>query len=252
MSYIEIVVPGEFADTTGLLEVPDLTSGLLLDFDADTITGISDGDPISSWTSKGANTLTLSATAGETTKPLFREAEINGHAALEFGGTNSIQGGSGVTIFASSTPSTQVVIYRPTGEDTSEKRLTAGVGSGGYRVVGDKEGRPYLRTSATGSGSTSNWYLDGDVDTWRVVVGRWSPTTASLFTSFSNAVDTETVDEAPLTGITIGTTGGGNSGFTGLITRAMYFERALTDVEVRALIDVLVVRYAIDLEEEGS
>jgi hypothetical protein len=66
--------------------VPTQITGLRLWLTGDTITGLVDGDPVSTWTDQ--STAAINATATSTTRPIYKTSILNGKAIVRFDGSN--------------------------------------------------------------------------------------------------------------------------------------------------------------------
>lgn len=101
--------------------VPTDVGGLVLWLRADTITGLSDGDPVSTWLDESGNG--TDATSSSALRPTYQTSEINGLPVVRFDGTDdriSWSAISGRSFF---------VVYRPAGTQPAGSALWGHAGS---------------------------------------------------------------------------------------------------------------------------
>jgi hypothetical protein len=90
---------------------PASLSSLRAWFDADALTGLADGDAMSSWSDSSGNANNVSNTQ-TTTKPTYETNELNGKSVVRFYASSGFLGQS--TIYAAATPSMQVIVVAKT------------------------------------------------------------------------------------------------------------------------------------------
>jgi hypothetical protein len=88
---------------------PPVTAGLQLWYEANSLTG-TDGSPVTRWTDLSGNARDLTSFDSAST-PTMRRNAVNGRAALEFNGSNSLMKTYGST-FTISQPDTFFIVYR--------------------------------------------------------------------------------------------------------------------------------------------
>jgi hypothetical protein len=119
--------------------VPDSISGLQVWLKADAITGLSDGDPVSTW--EDSSTANHDATQALTVRPVYKTAILNGKAVVRFDGVNDrMDLGNLSAVFPSA--ATLFVVY--TANTDTE-----------YGVYCSESNNGFWRESSTGNGYIS-------------------------------------------------------------------------------------------------
>ena len=159
------------------------SAGATLALDSRFITGLSDGDPVSTWTDRSASA--NNATGSGTARPTFETNEQGGQPALRFDGVNDAME-CGSSVFTGTQSRFIVVVYK-----------TNSTGTFNDAIAGQSQPPPNSGASAAGSwfvvqartrGVTGDPYIAGySADTqnfrstpdnlWKIGTGDWDGTT---------------------------------------------------------------------------
>lgn len=249
MAYIDIRTPQKFTNPANLIRIPDLNTGLLVDYDADTITG-NTGTEVTSWEpAAGSLALPLDALPpnGNATYPTLVDGTAGGHKAVKFDGQHNLRGNSGVEILASGAPATVLLVVKDN-DTTAVGRYLAGFNTAtDFRNVRISSGK-FTAGAGTSTSGTSSAQLAEDmpVGQWGVYVVRWGDGRVKIDSSTGGTADVPGTP-GPLTGLSLGAT------YTATayelaraeIARLQIFNRALEDHDVAALLSLMRSRYGL-------
>lgn len=224
--------------------VADMTTGMIFDFDADTITGVADGAQPTSWTSSGGSAGALSLVQAATgARPALALNQVNGHAVVRFNAATATRLVSTATPTIVGTGATYVYVIKRTGSGT---RLVGGGGSANYHTLydaGSASGVQFAVETVAATGNTLTYQVS-ILNRWvliiaiaagsasKMVIGNEATVTGTLFTT--NAI-----------GVAVGGSGGGTGYLTGDLTKYQAFDHAFTDAEVAAKKAFMNSRYAL-------
>lgn len=159
--FLEFFAGGPEIFSRAAFSPPDI-AGLQLWLKAYEITGLSDGDPVTTWEdSHTSNNDFTQATAAK--KPTYQTNEINGLAVVRFDGTDDILTAAN---FLSATAGTVFAVVRLTSAITYDKYIIgsadeAGAGSSYWGLSpADAAGFPFSKIQTRISGGTAN-VIDG-------------------------------------------------------------------------------------------
>jgi hypothetical protein len=160
------------ADAAAVLWAPDSLSDLVAWYKADAITGLSDDDPVSTWTDSSASG--WNASESTTHRPTYKTNILNSKPIVRFSGTNNLSLGSvdmarnvaGVTVYSvvskdNTSGSKWVLFCSGTGASTARVALQSGSSTWtGVRRLSSDTAR--LATAATNIPATT-WTVFGAV-----------------------------------------------------------------------------------------
>lgn len=250
MSYSEIVVPGgAFGSTVGMREIPDVESGLILDYDPDVLVGtVANGSAITSLPSKGSNKLALDTQVSTYTKPVLTHGAVNGHAALTFNGANSLRTATSPVILSEGEPSVFAVVFRITALTDSRLISASEVGASPYNYRGIDLGvSGSFRVQNNIAGVAVNTPSKAiSLDTWVVAIAHFQGTALKSVNSL-DTIERSATMAAPARhlGLTIGINSSASLRMNGQVARVLCFNRALSGTDTNALLDILCTRYGI-------
>ena len=221
---------------------PDELGSLVGWWDADAITGLSDTDPVSTWSDQSSSGYDASSSGSD--RPTYRTGVLNSKPIVRFSGSNHLNLGStdlfrnvgGGTVYAvvrdSATTTRGTILHINTGTGTGTRAVIESGGSGGaskYEVGGRRlDGDTYAR--ALGSTVTGAWEMLG---------GLWNYASASLSMYLNGSIDATnaTFQTSGLTSNTSPTangtnlgasTTGNNNGFNGDLAEVIVLNAALS------------------------
>lgn len=251
MAYIEIRTPQKFTNPEGLIALPDLTSGLLLDLDADTLTG-DHGAEVSRWEAGGSYGAVLGTIAGSGygfTHPTLETNGPNGHQSVAFNGEQSIASGWGDPVMlAPNQPATAVVVYADRGSDRDGGRILSGQNpTEDYRNI-RHYGRQFATRFRYGTSPESSAALPSDLvdGEWGVYVVRWGEGVGRVDASTGESA-TATGDVGSINGVFVGSTSGGQQTLKGSVARIQVFDREFSDTDTAAMLSHMGIRYGIPI-----
>lgn len=247
MSFIEIRTPQKFTNPEGLILVPDLSSNLLVDLDADTIQG-SHGSTISRWEAGGELGIVLDTPIPYTDAnqmPTLGKNGAGGRNYVQFTSSNSLYAASRTPIAGEDEPITVAFVLR---DDSS---VTTGRILGGHDPVPNYRNIQMLGNKVAVGGSVSG---QGElravlpsvapVGEWGAYVARSGNGKLSIMSSFGGSVEIDALS-GPLTGLVMGTNFGGNAPLTGSIACLRIYGREMTDAESKILLQNISDSYSI-------
>lgn len=225
------------------IQIPDITTGLLLDYNADTLGAI--GASVTAWAS-AAGSLGAAAdlTVSSTSKPTV-VAGPNGHKAVQATAASSQYLRTALFGSPIGLPLTQTIVVRP--DSTSTGALISGNFTSSSAFAGIRRNSTGYDAGAGASGELANG-SSADTTGFHVVTirhgasallrvdkseafgatGQAAPTLANLprVTLFANSAATSTF-------------------FSGAVARMLMFNRALTDADIASLHATLGAQYAV-------
>lgn len=223
--------------------IPDITTGLLLDYDADSLGAI--GSSVSLWASSaGSMGAAANLTVSSSSKPVV-VAGANGHKAVRFAAASSQYLRTALFGTAIGLPLTQVVVMRPSATST------ASIISGNYTSSSSFIG--IRRVSAgyeMGAGASSELVNGSMPDTtgFHVITGRHGPSALlRVDTVLAQGVTGQAAPAlANLPRITVGANSAANDQFLSAdIAKILVYARALTTLDIASLHATLGATYGI-------
>lgn len=142
-------------------------AGALLVYDARHLTGLADGDAVSTWPSRGTSANDLTQTS--TQRPLYKVGIQGGQPVVRFDGSNDVLSSTSTI----ATPATFCIIsvFKASNGGTTYTRGALFTDAGQIEMLGSinatiwVNGNGSYTTNASGKNLTSNWAADS---TWRV------------------------------------------------------------------------------------
>lgn len=241
MAFIETRVPQPFTNRDGLIALPDLSKGLVIDLDADTVAGTT----VSAWQSTGSNTITLNTLPSSGMSfPTIPATTYNGHKVVQFSGNHGIRASDISTILPVGAAGSAVIAaqWEPGGSNGS--LISTGGPSPEYRGARFYEG--FFTSGVSTSAGGGNVSLPTTSPGWsfHAYVVRWDADGTKLDSTLGVATHSPLVAGA-LNGLTVGSSRIGGDPFTGKIGKIQIYDRALTDTEVDAALFSMSQRYVI-------
>lgn len=222
----------------------DLTTGMLWDFDGDTLTAQGNGVKASSWTSQGGSLGALAvsqATAGN--QPTVVTSAVGGHTALRFlssASTRLLSSGTTAPV-VTGTSASYVYVIKRTGAST---RLIGGINSANYHTLFDSaavNGISFGIEALSGSVLT---YTTSILDRWIIIIVSAAGASSKMVIG-NEATITGTLNTSNGVGVAIGGSGSGSGYGTFDLTKYRAYDHALTDTEITQLKTFLNSRYAL-------
>lgn len=243
MAFIETRVPQPFTNRDGLITLPDLSKGLLIDLDADTVAGTT----VSAWQSTGSNPITLNTLPSSTMNhPTIPGTRVNGHKVVQFSGNHGLRASDTSTILPVGAAGSAVIAaqWEPGGNNGS--LISTGAPSPEYRGVRFFNG--YFTSGVSTSAGSGNVSLPTTSPGWsfHAYVVRWDEDGTKLDSTRGVSAHSPLVAGA-LNGLTVGSSRVGGDPFAGKIGKIQIYDRALTDTEVNAALFSMSQRYAISV-----
>jgi lysophospholipase L1-like esterase len=230
------------AVTSGGGGTSDLTSGLIFDFDADSVSG-TDGSLVPSWSSTTGSAGTLAATQSTTAnQPTLVASAINGHKAIRFtaSATTRLLTSNTAPVIAGTSVSYVYVIKR-TGAST---RLIGGVNSSGYHTLADPNGVNGLTFGIEALSGNVLTYTVSVLNRWIIVIVSAAGASSKMVIG-NEATVTGTLNTSSATGVSMGGSGSGSGYGTFDLSRYRAYDHALTDTEIATLKANFNSRYAL-------
>jgi|GEM_PF-7074092 len=232
-----------FPSSRPIISVPDITTGLLLHYSADSLGAV--GSSVSAWAStEGSLGAAADLTGGSSSKPVV-VAGPNGHKAVRFDAASSQYLRSALFGTPLGLPLTQVVVMRPTA--TSTAAVISGHFSSSSSFIGIRRISSGYDAGAGATGELVNG-SSSDTSSFHVVTARHG----------SNALlRVDTVESAGATGqasptlatlprVTIGANSAANGQFlSGDIVDVRMYARALTNADIASLHATLGAVYGL-------
>lgn len=243
MAFIETRVPQPFTNQEGLIALPDLSKGLLIDLDADTVAGTT----VSAWQSTGSNPIALNTLASSTMNyPTIPGTLVNGHQVVQFSGNHGLRASDTSTILPVGAAGSAVIAaqWEPGGSDGS--LISTGASSPEYRGARFYEG--FFTSGVSTSAGGGNVSLPTASPGWsfHAYVVRWDADGTKLDSTLGVSAHSPLVAGA-LNGLTVGSSRVGGDPFTGKIGKIQVYDRALTDTEVNVALFSMSQRYGISV-----
>lgn len=229
---------------------PSDITGLAGWWKADAITGLVDGDPVTSWpdSSAGARNMTQATSAK---KPIYKTAIANGQPVVRFDGVDDLLLTASVVTATTTNVTLVLVVKQSSTTGTSCTPLqngNGGIGGGGYGIAVDSDTnkKGMLRGGVAWDNSTTN-----EDTSWDVLVLSRGATNWRLWSKGTLlAPDPLTVGNpnVPATQTLMGihdAAGGGNKYLNGDIAEALIYSAAISDADRDALETHLGAKYGI-------
>ena len=225
-----------------------VTSGLVMDLDADTITGVSDGAPISTWSDQsGAGNDATQGTADNQPVYIASNPEYAGHATVRFDGTNDWMTLPSTTCNVGSFTMFAVANYAII-EESHNMYICAGQDGGG-------NDRIRFQLDTTDLPDADAWFE------WRAGSSSWKGITYTPADTLIHVFGETSAVEGFLDGVSVGTSantstenptafniGSYNRGqkdfFAGDLAQLVIYNRVLTPGEIAAVSDYLETKWS--------
>jgi len=223
--------------------VPPVTSGLALQYDADSIKQ-ADGSLVTSWSDGSGNGRDLSAALGAA--PTLHKAALNGHAAVEFDGLNSLMKTYNST-FTIAQPDTFFVVYRSADPASTTTRgfVFDSMDSSQRQVFGREDGdamRMYANIDLDATGVT---FPFANYELWS---GVFNGTGSTMYENGGQILSGNT-GAGSLAGFTLGgLNAGGTLGYDrghSYIAEVLVYSRALSTTELQSVTDWANQRFQV-------
>lgn len=214
---------------------PSTITGLKLWLKADTITGKSDGDPVSAWNDSSGNAYNMLASG--LNPPNYRANIVNGKPIVRFVAAlqNTMVGGSSTGI---SQPNTYFVVAKPVATLTNKFVVTSGVQSLGI----NSDNSVFL---FSGSGIVNAGVLDHTL-AFHVFTLVFNSSTSSLYRDGTSLGTGNPGGNAVGTiGIMSDTAGGGSNFYGGDMAELLLYNSALSTTDRQNVENYLKAKYAI-------
>lgn len=221
----------------------DYSTNLELWLKADAISGLSDGNPIGTWSDSSG--LGANATASSTQRPTYKTGVLNGMPVARFGGSQFMT--SGAPSYGAA--QTIVAVVKSTNLGATNTIRGGGGGTGGLQFRIEAASNPsYLRfvkesIADIGSGSTTI-----AASTWHVVTGTWDDaanTYAFTIDGVAAGSGSSAVNLTLFTSTTIGAANSGGEAFVGDIAEMAAWSRVLNSTELSAVTSGLASKWGL-------
>lgn len=238
MAFINVKVPQPFTDTTNLLQIADISQGMIADWDADSL----GSGTVSSWASSVAGGQALASPISGSTAPTVGNGP-NGHKAVTFNGSQSISGSS--PLLPNGMPGTIIVVAKNDLADNTARLVSSSVDDAGFFYTRFRLSGLQANASRV-SGQTTAY------TTSRAAAGQWV-IGVFRFSSLGVKVDSSLGDKASASGTVpnfsgypiLGMSNSGSETLTGAIARVMVYDRELSDASVDSVMDALRDTYGL-------
>ena len=226
---LQTLFPGGPKPVTSRLWLPSDLAGLVFWVKADAITGLSDGDPISTWTDlSGAG---HNVTAAGAQRPTYKTAILNGLPVARFNGSNNLRSAA----FAHSQPYTVFAAGNETGAGLSY--FVDDLVGGGHIVGG---------LNATTFGVNAGAWITPTVSNMAnsaVMGGVFNG--ASSTASYQGTATAGNAGANNASGVSLGNSGGSSAPITGDMAEAMMYSAALSDANRQKLEGYLAWKWGL-------
>lgn len=238
-----------FVSLGNALAALPVTSGLVMHLEADSITGVSDGEPIATWSDEsGAGNDATQTNAAE--QPVYVAANpgFKGHATVRFDGTDDYMELPSTTCNVGSF--TMFAVAKYDHMDNNQYIVAAQDGGGDDRMRFQLDtligGEPPQFLWRAGSSAWKDIITDADLDVH--VFGETSDVEGFLDgVSINTSPNTST--ESP-TAFNIGSYNRGEKDFfSGELAESIVFNRVLTSTEITDMSDYLALKYVRAVED---
>ena len=238
MAFINVKVPQPFTDTTNLLQIADISQGMIADWDADSL----GSGAVSSWASSVSGGQVLASPISGSTAPIVGNGP-NGHKAVTFNGSQSISGSS--PLLPNGMPGTIIVVAKSDLADNTARLVSSSVDDAGYLYTRFRRSGLQATSALTGEQTSAFTTTKASAGQWVVGVFR--------FSSLGVKVDSSLGDKASASGTVpnfsgypiLGMSNSGSETLTGAIARVMVYDRELSDSSVASLMDAMRDTYGI-------
>lgn len=208
-------------------------------WDASTITGVADLQPVSAWSDSSPNG--YNATANGSTYPALYASHINGNNSVRFSGSNSFSSllTSSVNVF------TAFMVAAPATMSGNRNILGAST-NGGMEFRYNNTSRQLVVRAVLASASTSAEYAITQ-NQYEILNSSWNASSQSIHVNGNLAIQS---NYSP--NITAGRTtliGGGTSGMNGYIAEILIYHRVLSNEERATVNSYLSDKYGITVAD---
>ena len=189
----------------------------------------SDGDPVGAWDDASGNANhVLQATSGN--RPTLQTAEINGVAAVQFGGSHWLK-----VAFAGvvGQPTTIALVGKTAASTTNEGKLFDG--DAARQLLDESAGAWRLYAGNVVTGGTAD-------DDWHTFVARFNGASSSLRVDGAGVIAAD-AGVINLDGLTVGADPAGNTGLTGFVAELVVYDSALAGANLTDLEAYFAAKY---------
>ncbi|WP_248831037.1 SGNH/GDSL hydrolase family protein [Frankia sp. Mgl5] len=239
-----VVAPLAVASSADTPFLPSSLPGLLAWWDAGTITGLSNGDPVSTWTPRaGSETAALTQTG--TARPTYRTGRIGGLPSLLCVAANSQWMDTGAWAASHAVPLTVIAVFRYT---TAVGNLMSG--QPGAFVYAGFAG---AGTFSIGAGAVADITITEtmDVGSAHIVCAVYNGSSSSVRLDKQKPTTTGTTGTsgaATLSRVHFGTNSAGTSVFLdGEVSELLIFDHALTAADASQVMTYLGSKYSLSV-----
>ena len=238
MAFINVKVPQPFTDTTNLLQIADISQGMIADWDADSL----GSGTVSSWASSVSSGQALASPISGSTAPTVGNGP-NGHKAVAFNGSQSIAGSS--PLLPNGMPGTIVVVAKNDLADNTARLVSSSVDDSGYFYTRFRLSGLQATSALTGGQTSAYTTSRASAGQWVVGVFRFSNTGVKVDSSLGDK--TTSAGSVPnFSGYPIlGMSNSNNEPLTGAIARVMVYDRELSDTSVDSVMDAMRDTYGL-------
>lgn len=256
-----MIAPATIADIAaiagGVSFSPADISGLKLWLKADAITGLNDGDPVTTWNdSSGQGNNATQATAAK--KPTYQTNELNGKPIVRFDGTDDFLATASNFLGAGNPPTTIFIAGKITTLTSGPAWINIGANPRAanldeYRTMVESDGSIYQsnivndRATANGTITTGVW----NIITYRIAAGAFSSSNPEFYKNGTSQASTEgTGVSTPNLGTGATHIGANNEAVPGQfldgdLTEIIVYDSALSTANRQSVENYLNGRYAI-------
>ena len=222
---------------------PPVTQGLELWYDASTLT-TGDSQPVSTWSDLSGHTRDLTA-ATSSASPVMRLNAVNGHAALEFNGSNSLMKTYGST-FTIAQPDTFFIVYKSLDQNPA----------GHEAYIWDSRNSSIRQLLGLGPFTNTEMYADADIEgpttypfpNYQIWGGTFQGNTSTLWKN-GVKIATASAGGSALQGFTVGALSSGTQyGYLfshSLVAEILFYSGSMNDTDRAAVTDWLNSKYNV-------
>jgi hypothetical protein len=220
----------------------DLTSGMLWDFDADSV-ALANAAKVPAWSSTTGSLGTVALSQGTAAnQPTYATAMLNGHAAVQFASASTTRLLSSTTApTVVGTSCSYVYVIRRTGAST---RLIGGANSSNYHTLADPNSANGITFGIEALSGSVLTYAVSILNRWVVIIVSAAGASSKMVIG-NEATITGTLNTSNGVGISIGGSGSGTGYGTFDLAKYRAYDHALSDSEIATLKAYLNSRYAL-------
>lgn len=150
MAAIRTIRRGTLAHTVTSATTPGQIANLAAWWKADALTGLSDSDPVGSWTDS-SNNAWATVQSNSANKPTYKTGIVNGNPVVRFGGSAYMDD----TVSASQSAQTIFAVARPTATTGTSQTIRGAGSSGGLQFAVNSGVMVLVKQSVAGVGVSS-------------------------------------------------------------------------------------------------